>query len=55
MKAEYRVPAAKLQSLSIPEWKWNHITMDFVVGLPRAQRGADAVGDSGQTRAVILG
>ncbi len=31
------------QSLPILESKWNHITMDFIVGLPRSQSGADAV------------
>ncbi|KAL0383175.1 UNVERIFIED_CONTAM: hypothetical protein Scaly_0604800 [Sesamum calycinum] len=24
--------------LSVPEWKWKKITMDFVVGLPRTLR-----------------
>ena len=29
--------------MPIPEWKWEHITMDFVVGLPRTRSGYDAI------------
>ncbi|GJU02068.1 putative reverse transcriptase domain-containing protein [Tanacetum coccineum] len=27
----------------IPEWKWEHITMDFVTGLPRTSSGYDSI------------
>jgi hypothetical protein len=26
-----------------PEWKWEEITMDFIVGLPRTQLGYDSI------------
>ncbi|CAA7044956.1 unnamed protein product [Microthlaspi erraticum] len=43
VKAEHQVPGGLLQSLPIPEWKWDRITMDFVVGLP-VSRTFDAIG-----------
>nr|CAD1823534.1 unnamed protein product [Ananas comosus var. bracteatus] len=43
VKAERRFPAGKLQSISIPIWKWENIAMDFVTGLLQSQGGHSAI------------
>ena len=32
-----------MQQIQLPEWKWDMINMDFVVGLPRTARGYDSI------------
>ena len=43
VKVEHKRPAGKLQPIEVPEWKWEQITMDFVVGLPKTSEGYDAI------------
>ena len=43
MKAEHQRPTGLLQPLHIPEWKWDEIIMDFIVGLPVTQKGKDSI------------
>lgn len=35
--------AGTLQPLSIPGWKWESISMDFIVGLPKTSKGYDSI------------
>ena len=43
IKAEQWKPPGLLKPLEIPEWKWEHITMDFVFGLPTTNKGNNAI------------
>ena len=43
VKAEHHVPSGLLQPIRIPEWKWDRITMDFVVRLPLTRRKHDSI------------
>ncbi|WVZ52374.1 hypothetical protein U9M48_003443 [Paspalum notatum var. saurae] len=43
VKADHLKPAGMLQPLEVPTWKWEHIHMDFIVGLPRTQKGYDSI------------
>ncbi|XP_057540557.1 uncharacterized protein LOC130818405 [Amaranthus tricolor] len=49
VKSEHKRPGGLLQPLEIPVWKWDDISMDFVVGLPRTKAGNDALWAMGTT------
>jgi hypothetical protein len=43
VKADYMKPGGLLQPLSIPEWKWDDISINFIVGLPLTARKFDLI------------
>jgi hypothetical protein len=43
VKANHLRPTGNLQPLSTPEWKWENICMDFIVGLPHTSRGYNSI------------
>ena len=43
VKAEHQRPAGLSTPLLIPEWKQEHISMVFIVGLPRVQKGFESI------------
>ena len=38
VKIEHQRPVGLLQPIDVPEWKWDSVSIDYVVGLPLAQR-----------------
>jgi hypothetical protein len=43
VKASHLKSAGVLQPLTIPLWKWDDISMDFIVGLPLTARKKDSI------------
>ncbi|WVZ70686.1 hypothetical protein U9M48_019329 [Paspalum notatum var. saurae] len=43
VNADHLKPAGMLQPLAIPAWKWEDVHTDFIVGLPRTQKGYDSI------------
>ncbi|CAN6476382.1 unnamed protein product [Victoria cruziana] len=43
VKAEHQRPSGLLVQWELSEWKWDEVTIDFVMGLLRTQRKYDAI------------
>nr|GEY54879.1 putative reverse transcriptase domain-containing protein [Tanacetum cinerariifolium] len=43
VKAEHQRPSGLLVQPKIPEWKWDNITMDFVMKLPKSSQGYNTI------------
>jgi hypothetical protein len=43
VKADYMNPGGLLQPLSVTNWKWDDISMDFIMGLPLAAHKFDLI------------
>jgi hypothetical protein len=50
VKADYMKPKGLLQPLSVPNWKWDDISMDFIVGLLLTSRSLSLAFGSNCTR-----
>ncbi|GKA82149.1 putative reverse transcriptase domain-containing protein, partial [Tanacetum coccineum] len=43
VKAEHQRPSGLLMQPEIPQWKWDNITMDFIMKLPKSSQGYDII------------
>jgi hypothetical protein len=43
VKADYMKPGGLLQLLNIPDWKWDDISMDFIMGVPMTAHKFDLI------------
>ncbi|GJU65597.1 putative reverse transcriptase domain-containing protein [Tanacetum coccineum] len=43
VKAKHQRPSGLLVQPKIPQWKWENITMDFVIRLPKSSQGHDTI------------
>ncbi|GKA81234.1 putative reverse transcriptase domain-containing protein [Tanacetum coccineum] len=43
VKAEHQRPSGLLVQPKIPQWKWDNITMDFIIKLPKSSQGYDTI------------
>ncbi|GKF08888.1 putative reverse transcriptase domain-containing protein [Tanacetum coccineum] len=43
VKAEHQRPSSLLVQPEIPQWKWDNITMDFIMKLPKSSQGDNTI------------
>jgi hypothetical protein len=43
VKAIHLKTVGQLNPLPVPSWKWEDISMDFIVGLPKTSKGFDSI------------